>query len=88
MTVWNRRKNSVDITGNPQHGSKQTATVSLMIQTHTLDNNNYSKMASLDLSAPFNVVNIEVLLQRLKILGLPYTVINQIQIWLKNRLLI
>ena len=54
-----------------------------MIQTHTLDNNNYSKMASLDLSAPFNVVNIDLLIKRL-VIGLPEDLIELIQIWLRT----
>ena len=43
-------------------------------------------MASMDLSAAFDVVNIELLLTRLRILGLPADVVALIEIWLKNRL--
>ena len=43
-------------------------------------------MASIDLSAAFDVVNIDLLLKRLKILGLPNDLIELITIWLKNRL--
>ena len=43
-------------------------------------------MASLDLSAAFDVVNIELLLKRLKVLGLPEDIICLIEIWLKERL--
>ena len=43
-------------------------------------------MASIDLSAAFDVVNIDLLVKRLKILGIPADVINLIKIWLKNRL--
>ena len=84
--------NNVDITGNPQHGFKQkrsTCTAGLTIQSvlsHALDNDNYSLMASIDLSAAFDVVNIDLLLKRLKIIGIPIDVINLIRIWLKNRL--
>ena len=43
-------------------------------------------MASMDLSAAFDVVHIELLLTRLRILGLPADVVALIEIWLKNRL--
>ena len=43
-------------------------------------------MASIDLSAAFDVVNIKLLLKRLKILGLPSDVVDLIKIWLNNRL--
>ena len=43
-------------------------------------------MASIDLSAAFDVVNIDLLVKRLQILGIPKDVINLIKIWLKNRL--
>ena len=42
-------------------------------------------MASLDLSAAFDVVNIGLLLKRLKIIGLPPDIIKLIKIWLENR---
>ena len=42
-------------------------------------------MASLDLSATFDVVNIELLLERLKILGLPPDVVTLVDVWLKGR---
>ena len=83
---------NIDITNNSQHGFKKnrsTATAGLTIQSvlsHALDNNEYSMMASIDLSAAFDVVNIGLLLKRLKILGLPNDVIELIKIWLSNRL--
>ena len=83
---------NIDITGNPQHGFKlnrSTSTAGLTIQSvlsHALDNDNYCLMASIDLSAAFDVVNIDLLVKRLKILGIPADVINLIKIWLKNRL--
>ena len=43
-------------------------------------------MASLDLSTAFNVVNIQLLLKILKILGLPEDIITLIKIWLDNRM--
>ena len=43
-------------------------------------------MASIDLSAAFDVVNIDVLMVRLKLVGLPGDVIALIEVWLRNRL--
>ena len=45
-----------------------------------LVNRNRLTMASLDLSAAFNIVNVKLLIKRLAILGLPMDVINQIEI--------
>ena len=42
-------------------------------------------MASLDLSAAFDIVDIEPLLKRLRIIGLPDDLIRLISIWLKDR---
>ena len=43
-------------------------------------------MSSIDLSAAFDVVNVKLLLKRLKIIGLPNDIIDLIEIWLSNRL--
>ena len=85
-------ENNTDITGKQQHGfkkSKSTATLALQIQSliaRALDDDNYVLMASLDLSAAFDVVNIDLLMKRLVILGLPNDVLSLIEIWLRNRL--
>ena len=85
--------NKIDITGSSQHGFKQgrsTATAGLTIQSilsHALDQNKYALMSSIDLSAAFDVVNVKLLIKRLKIIGLPNDVIEPIKIWLSNRLL-
>ena len=42
-------------------------------------------MASVDLSAAFDVVNIDLLIERLRIIGLPSDVVELIKCWLKNR---
>ena len=42
-------------------------------------------MASLDLSAAFDVVNTKLLLKRIKIIGLPEDVIDLIKCWLTDR---
>ena len=86
------KENNCDITGNEQHGFKtkrSTNTAGLLLQSilsHSLDQDNIALMASLDLSAAFDVVNIELLLKRLKIIGLPPDVIKLIRIWLEKRL--
>ena len=68
--------NNVDITGRCQHGFKKkrgTAIAGLQLQSlisRALDDDEYVAMASLDLSAAFGVVNVPLLIKRLKILGL------------------
>ena len=42
-------------------------------------------MASLDLSAAFDLVNIELLMKRLKIMGFPMDLTNLIKQWLVER---
>jgi hypothetical protein len=44
------------------------------------------KTASMDLTAAFNVLNVDLLLKRLKIMGIPNDVIQLITAWLKDRL--
>ena len=84
--------NDVDITGKQQHGfkkNKSTATLALQIQSlvaRALDEDNYVLMASIDLSVAFDVINIGLLIKRLKIVGLPEDMVSLIEIWLKNRL--
>jgi hypothetical protein len=41
-------------------------------------------MSSLDLSAAFDVVNIELLIKRLVIAGFPMDVVDLIRVWLKK----
>ena len=42
--------------------------------------------ASIDLSSPFDQVNVNLIIKRLAIMGLPEDVIELIRIWLKERL--
>ena len=44
--------------------------------------------ASIDLSSPFDQVNVNLIIKRLAIMGLPEDVIELIRIWLKERLFI
>ena len=81
----------IDITGSSQHGfkkSKSTETAGLVIQsliTRALDRGEYSMMASVDLTAAFDVVNIDLLVRRLEIIGMPEDVVKLIDIWLRDR---
>ena len=43
-------------------------------------------MASLDLSADFDVVNIDLLIKRLRTIGLSNDLLSLIEIWMRNRL--
>jgi hypothetical protein len=80
------------LTGQNQHGFKKersTITASVEIQSRVatlMDQDQYIAMASIDLSAAFDVVNVDLLLVRLKKMGLLNDVINMLESWLKNRL--
>jgi endonuclease/exonuclease/phosphatase family metal-dependent hydrolase len=79
------------LTGNNQHGFKKersTITAAVEIQSRVaalMDQDQYVAMASLDLSAAFDVVNVDLLLVRLKKIGLPTDVINLLESWLRDR---
>jgi hypothetical protein len=83
--------NNCDLTGVNQHGFKQkrsTSTLATEIQSiisRALDGNKIVLMSSLDLTAAFDVVNIDLLLKRLTIMGLPEDVISLIRVWLSDR---
>ena len=83
--------NNVDLTGAKQHGFKRkhsTSTLSaeLLSQiSRALDDEEYVIMASLDLSSAFDLVNIDLLIKRLKKVGLPSDIVNLISCWLRNR---
>ena len=84
-------KNNLDFTGKQQHGfkkTKSTNTAGLLLQSliaRATDSNNYVLMASLDLSAAFDLVNVELLLTRLRIIGFPKDLVKLIEIWLTKR---
>jgi retron-type reverse transcriptase len=50
-----------------------------------LDEDNFVLLASFDLSAAFDIVNKNLLLKRLKVIGLPGDVIDLIGVWLRER---
>ena len=86
-----QEENNCDITGSNQHGfkrNKSTSTLSLELQSiiaRALDEDNFVLVASLDLSSAFDIVNVNLLIKRLKIIGLPSDVIDLIKVWLNNR---
>ena len=53
--------------------------------SRALDDNEYVAMASLDLSAVFDMVNVPLLIKRLGIIGLPGDVIKLVETWLTGR---
>ena len=77
--------NQVDITGKLQLGFKKgkgTATTGLLLQSviaRALEDDNYVAMASLDLSAALDIVDVKLLIKRLTILRLPGNLINLIE---------
>ena len=83
--------NNIDLTHKNQHGFKakhSTITAMLEIQNeiaNALDNNEYAAVTSLDLSAAFDVVNHDLLMNRLRVMGLPDKIVNLLQEWLLNR---
>ena len=85
------KENNVDLTGNNQHGFKKersTITAGLAIQSEIareLDSDNFTAMSSLDLSAAFDLVNLDLLLIRMKKMGIPKDIIELLEIWLRDR---
>jgi hypothetical protein len=51
-----------------------------------MDEDEYAVISSLDLSAAFDLVNLDLLLKRLKIMGIPIDVIQLLEVWLRDRL--
>ena len=84
-------QNLIDLTNKSQHGFKRnrsTNSAALLLQSvlaSALDEGNYAIMASLDLSAAFDVVNIKLLILRLRLLGLPDDLISLVGNWLSLR---
>ena len=82
---------NVDLTGTTQHGfkkGKSTVTALKEIQSQIarqIDQGYYVAMGSLDLSAAFDVVNINLLIRRLTTLGLPSDWMALLEAWLRDR---
>ena len=81
----------IDLTGRQQHGFKckhSTATAGLKIQSviaRALNEGDYALMSTLDLSSAFDVVNVELLIRRLQIVGLPSDIVSLVSEWLTTR---
>jgi exonuclease III len=80
-----------DFFGKRQHGfrkSKSTVTAAMNLQhdiATALDQDDYYAVASLDLSAAFDVINLELLMKRLEIMGLPDDIRRMLGAWLFGR---
>jgi hypothetical protein len=83
--------NNVDLTGESQHGFKKgrsTVTALKEIQSQIarkIDEGQYVAMGSLDLTAAFDVVDIDLLMKRLLTLGLPSDWLDLLGAWLRDR---
>lgn len=86
------KERGVDMSGRTQHGfkkSKSTVTASLELQNQiakALDDDCYVAVASLDLSAAFDVLNVNLLLTRMEKLGIPFDLLHLIKAWLTDRI--
>jgi len=61
------------------------STASKRIEAKAMDEDHYIAVASMDLMAAFDVLNMDLLLTRLKIMDIPNDVIQLIKAWLKDR---
>ena len=84
--------NKISFTGKPQHGFKKnhsTTTIGLVLQSliiNALDQDQFALMASVDLSAAFDVVNVRLIVKLLDIIGIPSDVVSLIELWLTEKL--
>ena len=82
---------NLDVTNENQHGfkkGKSTSTAGLAIQSalaRALDLGEFALLTNLDLSSAFDVVNVNLLLKRMRISGLPGDVVKLVEIWLTDR---
>ena len=85
------KRENCELTGTSQYGFKKncsTETACLDLQSKIAshcDKGEYVTISSLDLTAAFDVVNIELLMRRLAIMGLPDQLLKVINDWLKDR---
>ena len=81
MHVYYKLKNFQTLPSLANHG---ICSLGLAIQSfiaNALDENNFALMASLNLSAAFDVVNMNLLLKRLDIIGIPSSVVSLLETW-------
>jgi hypothetical protein len=81
----------VDFTNKQQHGFKRkssTSTLMAVLQSEiarALEDEDFVIVASLDLSSAFDLVDINLLMKCLAVVGLPADVLRLIRAWLVNR---
>ena len=80
------KENDLDLTGIEQHGFKKersTITAALTLQSliaREMDEDGYAAMASLDFSAAFDLVNLDLLLKRMRRMGIPEDVVQLLEV--------
>jgi hypothetical protein len=68
--------------------NRSTIAAGLTLQSiisRKMDEDKYAVTSSLDLSAAFDLVNLDLLLKRLKIMAIPRDLVKLLEIWLKDR---
>ncbi len=85
-----QEKPQIDLTNENQHGFKRkkyeyTGCRSVLLIAKAIDDEEYVVVARIDLSSAFDLVNVNLLLKRLLIIGLPNDVISLIAVWLIKR---
>ena len=86
------KNNDVDFSGQSQHGFKKgrsTTTAALELQNQiaeAMDEDHFVAVASMDLSAAFDVLDVELLFTRMKKMGIPEDMLSLLRAWLSNRL--
>jgi hypothetical protein len=90
--LWSiAQKHVVNLTSETQHGfkpNKSLVTAALSIQSiisRAMDEDKFVVAASLDLSVAFDVVNRNLLFQRIKIMGIPDDMTELLEDWLSKR---
>jgi hypothetical protein len=85
------KENGIDLTGYEQHGFKKnrsTVRAGLTLQSliaKEMDMDCYVAMSSLDLSTAFDLVNLDLLMKRLKIMGIPDDLLQLLEVWLRQQ---
>ena len=86
------KENAVDFSGPTQHGFKKgrsTVTAALELQNQiakAMDEDFFVAVASMDLSAAFDVLDVELLFTRMKKMGIPKDILLLLRAWLSDRL--
>jgi hypothetical protein len=75
---------NVDITGERQHGTVIALKEIQSQIARRIDEGQYVAMGSLDLTAAFDVVDVDLLMKQLLTLGLPSEWLDQLEAWLRD----